>query len=107
MASGAASTAAPFLPQWPAVFEMARGICKDLGLDYYTANPANLTLTEALHLILTKVRFGTGMPAEIKGAPWKLEQGSIKKKVNAILEHSMKTQMGESRARKRVFGCKL
>ena len=89
------SSIPPILPQWPLCFEMARAIVTELGLDYYTATPSNLTLTEVLHLLLTKVRFGTGMPKNIKGSPWKLEHGSIRKNVNAILEHSMKTQMGK------------
>ena len=91
------SGSVPVLPQWPACFEMARGIVNQLGLDYYSATPSHLTLTEVLHLLLARVQLGTGMPKDIKGAPWRLDQGSIKKNVNAILEHSMKTQMGKKK----------
>ena len=67
-----------------------------MGLDYYSKNEsAHLTLMEALHLILPRVLYGTGIPKGLTKAPWRVPKAHPRHAdINGLLEYSTKVQMG-------------
>ena len=83
---------------------LAAQLAHDLKLDYYTSDPKRLTLNEALFLVATKKQLSTvGIPQSLSTFPWRVPNRSDisqhlstdnVRKINQILEQSMKIQMG-------------
>ena len=53
----------------------------------------DLTFPEVLHLLTRKAVLGQGIPEQYREPPWRLPASQPRhQEVNALLEHSMKTQ---------------
>ena len=86
------------------IFDLATELANELKLDYYTSDPKRLNLQEALFLVASKKQLPeVAIPAACKSFPWKVAENVVKqesfsdeklKKINRILEQSMKTQIG-------------
>ena len=86
------------------IFALATELANELKLDYYTSDPKRLNLQEALFLVASKKQLPeVAIPAACKSFPWKVAENAVKqenfsdeklKKINRILEQSLKTQMG-------------
>jgi len=83
------------------VFRVAEELIKELELDFYSENPENLTLNEALFLVSKRHDLGSGIPDKYVGAPWRIPPTpttstpeGVADKVNWLLNLSMKVQMG-------------
>ena len=86
------------------VFSFATQLARELKLEYYTSDPKRLTLQEALYLVAQKKQLpNTAIPTALSEFPWKIPNtcditNSLSdekvKKINGVLEHSMKIQMG-------------
>ena len=82
---------------------LATQVAHDLKLDYFTSDPTRLNFREAMFLVATKSQLpNVGIPQSLQAFPWRvpnksdvsehLSQDNIKK-INQILEQSMKVQM--------------
>ena len=90
--------------RFSATFSLAKQRAKELELDYYTSDPTRLTLQESLFLIAPKrILPHVAIPSTYNKFPWKVSNdsdthknlaGEQIKKINSILEQSMKVQMG-------------
>jgi hypothetical protein len=90
--------------RFSATFSLATRLAHELELDYYTSDPTRLTLQEALFLIASKKQLpDVAIPPTVNSFPWKVSdvvasQNTLSeekiKKINSVLEHSMKVQMG-------------
>ena len=90
--------------RFSSTFALATRLALELELDYYTSDSTRLTLQEALFLIASKKQLpDIAIPLTCNIFPWKmsdvlatnkiLSEEKINK-INSILEHSMKVQMG-------------
>ena len=86
------------------IFTVATQLATELKLDYYTSDPKRLTLQEALFLVASKKKLpDVAIPPAFASCPWKISENMTEKqniseekrnKINMMLEHSMKIQMG-------------